>query len=929
MNARDFLNSNFEPASFEASIYQRWLDQKCFYASDESAAGQESFCIVIPPPNVTGALHMGHALTNTIQDVLIRWKRMSGYNALWLPGTDHAGIATQNQVEKQIAKEGTDRHKMGREAFVERVWAWKHEHHSKIKNQLSKLGSSLDWERERFTLDDGLSQAVRKVFVSLHKKGLIYRANRLINWCVRCQTALSDLEVVPTERNSRIYKLRYPIRKKGSNDATTSLVVATTRPETILGDMALAVHPEDERYAEFSRDYEAVVPFLNRPIPILNDSYVDQAFGSGVLKITPGHDFNDHEVATRHKLASISCFDPNGILNAETGSYQGLTIAQARKKIVEDLEAIGLLESVEDHKNQVGLCQRCDTVAEPMLSLQWFVDTKPLAQRALEVVRNKQIIFKPEAWEKTYYEWMENIRDWCISRQLWWGHQIPAWTCQHCNHIHVEESAPTACEKCGHKSLVQDPDVLDTWFSSALWPFSTLGWPEKTAALKTFYPTSILETGFDILFFWVARMIMMGLECTGEIPFHRVYLHAMVRDEKGEKMSKSKGNVIDPLEVTGKYGADALRFTLAMMAGQGRDVKLSLDRVEGYKAFGNKLWNASKFILMNAIDDLDSGKLNNPLSLSLYQEVCKDAEKSAKFFPHHWLIDRLFEVASEVNTALDSFELDRASQEIYRFVWNDLCDWFVEISKVYLKSDDTARKATQEVSLYVLDQTLRLVHPFMPFLTEQIWTSLPTAAPQNVKHREKDGMSSVETLMFCAFPNQKKRPFENANMKSKSASDMGLLKKIVESIRNFRGENNLSPKIGFKVTFESEAQNVCTFIERNHELLKALTKVDEFYGEKLEATPGNPVTKLAMPEHQLSLSIALKGLVNFEEEQKRLQKEIEKVAKDIEHFQKKLSSPAFVEKAPKALVDAEKAKLLTAEQKRDDLIHTLKRFSTV
>jgi len=924
MSAKEFLESSYEPAQFEHDLYQFWLKENCFYASDENAPSQESFCIVIPPPNVTGALHMGHALTNTIQDILVRWKRMSGYNTLWLPGTDHAGIATQNQVEKHLAKQGLDRHQLGREAFLKRVWEWKEEHHGRITDQLKKLGSSLDWNRERFTLDEGLSKAVRKVFVQLYEKGLIYRANRLINWCVRCQTALSDLEVVPTERSSKIYKLRYPVVDKLGKQSY--VIVATTRPETLLGDAALAVHPEDPRYEVLSSDAHALVPFVHREIPIIKDEYVDQTFGSGVLKITPGHDFNDSEVAVRHQLSAISIFDKAGILTAEAKDYAGLTISQARKKIVADLDALGLIESIEDHKNQVGLCQRCDTVAEPMLSLQWFVNTKPLAERAMQVVRNGEIVFMPSNWEKTYFEWMENIRDWCISRQLWWGHQIPAWTCLKCAHVHVAETAPASCIKCNSSELIQDPDVLDTWFSSGLWPFSTLGWPDDTKALKTFYPTSILETGFDIIFFWVSRMIMLGLECTDQVPFHRVYLHAMVRDEKGEKMSKSKGNVIDPLDVTSKFGADALRFTLATMAGQGRDLKLSIDRVEGYKAFGNKVWNASKYILTNTLAEIESGKLHDPLKLSTFFDQSEDVTIKSKYFPHFWILGRLRIVAKVVDDSLDKFELDKASGELYRFIWNDLCDWFLEVSKVYMK-DEASKTATQEVMLYVLDRSLKLLHPFMPFTTEQIWKSLPTSLPQNVAHRAKDGLSEVHSISLSKFPSDDLL-LERANSEQ-PASDMIFLKAIVQGVRNFRGENNISPKIAFKIYVTKISSDSRVFLETHRELLGSLAKVEEFvFGEISSDQNSGPTALIACPEFGLTMAIKLKGLIDFGEERKRLEKELEKVDKDISHFNKKLSSPAFLEKAPVALVKQERDKILIFEQKRAEITEAMKRFAT-
>ena len=788
------LSKNYEPAQFETLLYQYWEENGCFRASDENLVGQKAFSMVIPPPNVTGVLHMGHALTNTIQDILVRWKRMQGYNVLWLPGTDHAGIATQAQVEKVIAKEGKGpsgkpltRHDLGREKFLARTWKWKEESGSQITQQLKRLGSSLDWSRERFTLDEGLSTSVREVFVRLFEEGLIYRGERIIHWCPRCQTALSDLEVIPTERKGFFWHLSYSVvNDDGSpvlngDQTPVRLVIATTRPETLLGDTAVAVHPDDERYLSV-HGKKAVVPLIGRLIPIIADTYVDPKFGSGVLKVTPAHDFNDYELGKRHDLAILSVMGKDGKMTAESGLYAGLPFMEARERIVADLKATQNWVKTEDHAHPVGLCQRCDSVAEPIISKQWFVRIQPLARPAIEAVEKGEITFSPRNWEKTYFEWMYHIRDWCISRQLWWGHPIPAWHCQLCQEITVAQKAPQQCVHC-HASaehLQQDEDVLDTWFSSALWPFSTLGWPNQTQALQTFYPTSILETGFDILFFWVARMIMMGIHFMGKVPFERVYLHAMVRDEKGDKMSKSKGNVIDPLALIEKHGADPLRFTLAIMAGQGRDIKLSLDRVEGYQAFCNKIWNAVRFFHLQ-LEPEQGGKIAEPIERL---ESWLLNRKHALLPLNRWILSQLQRVIEKVECSLERFELNLAAQALYEFTWHELCDWYIEFSKLPLRRGGEERTETLYTLRFVLEELLRLMHPFMPFVTEELWQSLPW--------KKLDSTKRLSTLMLQSFPK------ENLAFNDlKAETSLAALKRVIEAIRNFRGENNISSKVDF------------------------------------------------------------------------------------------------------------------------------------
>jgi len=932
------LGKSYEAKLFEQEIYADWEKLGCFDASDTCAEGQKSFSIVIPPPNVTGVLHMGHALTNTIQDILIRWRRMSGDNALWLPGTDHAGIATQAQVEKAIAKEGKgpsgkplNRHDLGREKFLERTWKWKDDHGREITNQLKRLGSTLDWKRERFTMDEGLSRAVREVFVRLYEENLIYRGERIISWCPRCRTALSDLEVIPTDRKGSMWHISYAVVDdggkplNGKDGKPVVVIIATTRPETLLGDTAIAVHPDDERWKHI-HGKKVMLPLVGRLIPVIVDEYVDKDFGSGGLKVTPAHDFNDYELARKHALPFISVMGKDGLITAEGGAYAGLKFADARDRVIADLTASGALIKVEPHSLKLGLCQRCEHVAEPIISKQWFVKIEPLARPAIEAVESGKIVFSPKNWEKTYFEWMRNIRDWCISRQLWWGHQIPAWYCAKCEAVTVSRTDPTQCLKCGSSEITRDEDVLDTWFSSALWPFSTLGWPEKTAALKTFYPTSILETGFDIIFFWVARMIMMGIHFMGEVPFHKVYLHAMVRDEKGEKMSKSKGNVIDPLVLIEEHGADPLRFTLAVMAGQGRDIKLSADRVENYRGFCNKLWNAVKFLHLQLEPD-NGGPIELPPAANEQDEPNERVRRWLKLHrpellpANRWIMSRLQAVTMKVEKGLENFELNESAQALYEFTWHEFCDWYIELSKLPLREGGAARYETLVTIHYVLEKLLRLMHPFMPFVTEELWQSLPWKTAANTPTRARDGKPKIMTLMFQDFP-----VFNQSLVDPEAEKIVAALRSIVEAIRNFRGENNISPRNEFPVKFTAATPTAEIFIKTYAADIRALARVGELLPLASGTRPGEFEAILPISYPSIELRISLKGLVDVAEESKRLHKEIEKVTVDIDFIRSKLSKDTFIAKAPPELVAKEKAREQELIGKRADLEKALARL---
>ncbi|MEK6706832.1 MAG: valine--tRNA ligase [Bdellovibrionota bacterium] len=921
------LAKAYEPENFEKKWYEFWESNDCFSASDKNATGQQAFSMVIPPPNVTGALHIGHALTCTIQDILIRWRRMHGDNTLWLPGTDHAGIATQAQVEKAIANEGKSstgkpltRHDLGRDAFLARAWRWKEEHSREITNQLKRLGSSLDWKRERFTMDEGLSAAVREVFVRLYEDGLVYRGERITNWCPRCHTALSDLEVIPKERKGHLWYISYKIVDDagapvcGTNGEPIDLVIATTRPETMLGDTAVAVHPDDERYKTF-HGKKVKLPIIGRLIPIICDPYVDREFGTGALKITPAHDFNDYELGCRHGLTVVSVMGKDGRITPAGGPFSGMRFAEARELVLQQLRESRLLIKTEDHVHKVGLCQRCENVAEPIISKQWFVKIESLAKPAIEAVKDGRISFAPKNWEKTYFEWMYNIRDWCISRQLWWGHQIPAWYCGRCQETTVASHAPAECTSCKAPAseLKQDEDVLDTWFSSALWPFSTLGWPEKTQALETFYPTSILETGFDIIFFWVARMIMMGLRFMGDVPFRKVYLHAMVRDEKGEKMSKSKGNVIDPLVVMNKYGTDSLRFTLAAMAGQGRDIKLSVGRVDGYKAFCNKLWNATKFFHLQFEQQ---GFPAPPTDLDKWvQDHYTELSMSSR-----WIISRLQATIATVEQGLRDFELNNSAQALYDFTWYEFCDWYIELSKLSFKKQGADQVATAYAFHYVLETLLKLLHPFIPFVSEELWQSLPWISV-GIRAGEKP---PVLTIMLKRFP-----VYSDSMTDRKAELEVTALKRVVEVIRNFRGENNISQKVVFPVAYVASSAAGEAFLKHCESEILSLANIARLQKAADGAEVGNIQSVIPLHDLSLELRITLDGLVDVAEESKRLKKEIEKVDSDIAHIKKKLSQESFVSKAPQELVAKEREREKEFSNKRIELQASLERILTM
>ena len=857
---------------YEQEIYNSWLEKRYFCANENS--DKPPYSIVIPPPNVTGSLHMGHALNNTLQDILARFHRLKNFEVLWLPGTDHAGIATQNVVEKMLAKEGITRYQLGREEFIKRVWQWKEESGGQIINQLKRLGASCDWERERFTLDEGLSKAVRKVFVDLYKEGLIYRSNYIVNWCPRCHTALSDLEVEHEEKESFLYYILYPV--KGVDE---KICIATTRPETMLGDTAIAVHPEDERYKELIGK-TAILPILNREIPIIADKYVEKEFGTGALKVTPAHDPNDFELGIKYKLDQINILTDSGEINENGGKYSGLDRFTARERIVEELKELGLFLKKEPLIHNVGSCYRCKTVIEPKISMQWFVKVKPLADEAINVVREKNIKIFPEVWEKTYFEWMNNIKDWCISRQIWWGHRIPAWYCNECEHITVSYNDPDECEKCCSKSLTQETDVLDTWFSSALWPFSTMGWPEKTKTLEKFYPTSCLVTGFDILFFWVARMIMMGVKFMKKEPFKHVYIHALVRDQYGQKMSKSKGNVIDPLVIIDEYGADAFRFTLAAFAAQGRDIKLSEDRIEGYYTFVNKIWNASRFILIN----LEKKEYGDVQGYKL-----EDEDK--------WILHNLKQTAADVEKYIKSYDFNEAAGSIYHFFWNKFCDWYIEFIKDRIFGDNN-KEAAIATAKFVLEKSLIILHPFMPFITEYIYKFI----------------GKKESIVVDDYP-EIKQSYE------KEYENIENVIELISNIRNIRGEYNVAPSKSVEVFLNVSGEDVKRIFSESENLIKRIAKVSkiDFIENELEDAAVN-ITR------DYKVFVPLGGLIDAEAEIKRLEKEEKNLEKDYKILSGKLNNANYLKKAPLDVIEKDKHKFEEIVIKLEEVKKSIKRL---
>lgn len=871
------LEKVYNPKGMEEKWYNYWLEGNHFYA--DNAKEGPVFSIVIPPPNVTGQLHMGHALDNTLQDIITRWRRMQGYNTLWLPGTDHAGIATQIRVEEELRKEGLTRHDLGREAFLKRVWDWKEKYGNTIINQLKRLGASCDWSRERFTLDEGCSRAVREVFVSLYEKGLIYRGHYLINWCVECNTALSDVEVEHIESPGKLYYIRYPFA-----DGDGYITVATTRPETMLGDTAVAVNPEDDRYKDLVGK-TLRLPLTDRTIPVIADSFVSPEFGTGLVKVTPAHDPNDYAMGERHNLPQIQVIGEDGVMTKEAGRYAGLTREECRKRVVEDLKAAGLLEKIEDHMHAVGHCYRCDSVVEPLISEQWFVKMKPLAEPAIEVVKNGQVRFIPERFTKLYLNWMENIRDWCISRQLLWGHRIPVWYCDNCGETIVSKVDPTHCPKCNSDRLTQDPDVLDTWFSSALWPFSTMGWPDATKDLERYYPTSLLVTGFDIIFFWVARMIVMGLEFTGKPPFSEVLIHGLVRDSQGRKMSKSLGNGVDPLEVIEEYGADALRFTLVRGGSLGNDMRYYPEQVEASRNFANKVWNATRFALMN-LDGFVPAATPTDFSLG-----------------DRWILSRYQRTVERVTNYLSEYDLAEASRAIYEFTWNELCDWYVEISKPYLsgKFGAEVKYTTQWVLWTVLDGTLRLLHPFMPFITEELWQALP---------------GTGETIVRAAWPLAQERMLD-----PQAEGDMAVLMDVVRSIRNVRSEKQVPPSRRIKALVFADGRPR-EVLEENRLYVESLAGLGEL--EIGPATGEKPEQAIFAVASGVEIYLPLEGLVDLEAERKRLEKELANSEQEIKRCEAKLSNEGFLAKAPPEVVEKERAKLQAYLEEKAKIEESLK-----
>jgi len=876
------LTKAYEPQEVEERWYQYWLDSGYFHAED--AGEKPSFAIVIPPPNVTGILHMGHALNNTLQDVIVRFKRMQGYNALWMPGMDHAGIATQNVVEQELAREGLTRHDLGREKFIERVWEWKAKFGGVIINQLKRLGCSCDWERQRFTMDEGLSRAVREVFVRLYEDDLIYQGDYIVNWCPRCHTAISDLEVEYKEEAGSLWNIRYPLA-----DGSGYIIVATTRPETMLGDTAVAVHPDDPRYREIVGK-EVILPLVNRKIPIIADDYVTMDFGSGAVKITPSSDPADFAMAERHSLEIINIMDGSAVINENGGPYQGQDRYECRKNVVADLEKQGYLVGIEPYMHNVGQCYRCKTDIEPAVSKQWFVKIKPLAKEAISAVVKGETRIVPALWEATYYEWMNNIRDWCISRQIWWGHRIPVWHCDSCGKMIVSTKDPDSCPDCGNTSLRQEEDVLDTWFSSALWPFSTLGWPDRTEALNTFYPTSLLITGFDILFFWVARMMMMGKYIMKDVPFRDVYLHALVRDEKGEKMSKSKGNSIDPLDMIDKYGTDAFRFTLAAFSAQGRDVRMSEERIEGYKFFVNKIWNAARFSLMN-LEDFPNAAAAIPRE-----------EKSLK---DRWILSRLQRATGEVIRSLDEYRFNDAAAAVYSFFWHEFCDWYLELvkPKLYGKETPDGRLAAQQTLKEVLQGGLKLLHPFMPFVTEEIWQKLTNGGT---------------SIMVSPFPSA-----DESLMDERAEQEMGLIMDVITSIRNIRGEMGIAPSKKLRVVVSAPQETEKTVVVAAQSDIINLAGLTELSIEGDMEEPKGVATGVV---GSMRIFVLLEGLINIAEEKARLEKEMAKLEKDLALVSRKLANRDFLEKAAEAVIRKEEEKYKALREKHVLLQAAFKKF---
>ena len=880
------LAKTYDPTATEQRWYDAWLAGGYFHADEHDP--RPRFSIVIPPPNVTGILHMGHILNNTLQDILVRFHRMDGRNTLWMPGTDHAGIGTQNVLEKQLAKEGKTRHDLGREKFVERVWEWKAQYGGTILRQLKRLGASCDWARERFTMDDGLSQAVREVFVRLYEKGLIYRGQRIIHWCVRCQTALADEEAVTTDGGEpgSLWHIRYPGEHGGPG-----LVVATTRPETMLGDTGVAVNPDDERYRDLIGK-RVILPLMQRPIPVVADPMVDKGFGTGAVKVTPAHDANDFDLGQRHNLPPLSIMTVDGTIAQAGGVYAGHDRFDARQRIVADLEAEGLLEKTEPYRVPIRRCYRCDTIVEPYLSLQWFVKMQPLAVPAIAAVHSGRLRLIPDRWTGVYLHWLENIRDWCISRQLWWGHRIPVWYCDDCGHELAARTDPDFCPTCNSARLTQDPDVLDTWFSSWLWPFSTMGWPEDTPTLRRFYPTDALVTAADIIFFWVARMVMAGYEFMGECPFQDVYLNSIVRDGQGRKMSKSLGNSPDPLDIIDRYGADAMRFTIVSIAPVGQDVRYDPDKTEFGRNFANKIWNAARFALMHLGDQID------PWAAPSEQTPTPDPRPPSSLLPDRWILSRLQATIADTRAALGAYRFNDAASLLYRFIWGELCDWYLELIKPTLYgADETAKQATRRTLATVLDQTMRLLHPFMPFLSEEIWQALPMARP-------------TASIVIAPYPQAAGGWRDGA-----AETRIGQLIEAVTAIRNIRAELGIPPGTALSVRVAANGNGES--VRAVEDFIKVLAKVSSVElvgdGARPHGEPSAVVAGLG------ELFVPLRGVVDPAAVRERLERDLGKVDKELSGVTAKLARPDFVEKAPGEVVEKERQRAATLQERRSVL----------
>lgn len=869
------MPTTYDPKAAEQKWYKYWLDNEFFKAGQKPDA--TPFTIVIPPPNVTGMLHIGHALDFTLQDIIIRTKRMQGYDALWLPGADHAGIATQTKVEQKLREQGLSRYDLGREKFLEKVWEWKEQYNNTIREQWAKMGLSLDYSRERFTLDEGLSEAVREVFVKLYEKGLIYRGKKIINWDPAARTALSDIEVEYKEVNGHLYHLKYPL-----SDGSGHLTVATTRPETMLGDTAVAVHPEDDRYKHLIGK-TLLLPIVNREIPIIGDEYVEKDFGSGAVKITPAHDPNDFEVGLRHDLPQIIVMDESGTMNQEAAKYNGLDRSECRKQIVADLQEMGVLIKIEDHLHQVGHSERSGAVIEPYLSTQWFVKMKPLAEKAIQTQQDAGVNFVPDRFEKTYLHWIENVHDWCISRQLWWGHRIPAWYSEATGEMVVAHNVEEAREKLGRDDLVQDNDVLDTWFSSALWPFSTLGWPNVEAAdFKRYFPNDVLVTGYDIIFFWVTRMIFTSLEFTAQIPFKDVFMHGLVRDSEGKKMSKSLGNGVDPLEVIEKYGADAMRYMISTGSTPGQDLRFRWERVEQSRNFANKIWNASRFALMN-------------LEGLTYEQIDITGDLTTA---DRWILHRFNETAREVTRLLDAYDFGETGRVLYNFIWDDLCDWYIEFAKLSFYGEDQAAKAkTGSVLAYVLDRTLRLIHPFMPFISEEIWQHLP-----------HDG----ESITLASWPQ-----YDAALEAPDAVQEMNLLMDIIRAVRNIRAEVNVPMSKKIELLIKPNSEEMQNILARNEHYICRFCNTSQ-YEAGLSIAPPDKAMSAIVTGAELYLPLA--GLIDIAQEIARLEKELEHYNKEVERVEKKLANEGFVAKAPAKVIEEETSKKADYTDKRNKVI---------